>query len=205
MISPTQRRQGSTARVCSATRCARPVPARLLRPGILRHEFLGTILVLFTILGFSGCTGYRLGTGAEPKFATLYIAPVKSEALVPQARTLVTTAVREAFIRDGRVALVNTPGEAEAVLEITLSGYGRTETVARSDDTGLGRRFDVSLTAFATLTDNRAKQPYFSRRTLDAKRGAFTDSGLVPSEYQALPLLAELLATEAVHAALDTW
>jgi hypothetical protein len=33
----------------------------------------------------------------------------------------------------------------------------------------------------------------------------FTDSGLVPSEYQALPLLAELLAGETVHAVLDTW
>jgi hypothetical protein len=164
-------------------------------------------LFVFSLAVFllTGCAAYKLGTGSAPKFATLYVSPVASESLIPQARTLVTSAIREAFIRDGRVALVDSATEADAVLEITLAGYGRTETVARSDDTGLARRFDVTLQAHATLTDNRTKEQYFTRRQLDAKRGVFTDSGLVPSEYQALPLLAELLANEAVDAALDTW
>ncbi|HEY8993658.1 MAG TPA: LPS assembly lipoprotein LptE [Lacunisphaera sp.] len=153
----------------------------------------------------TGCAGYRLGTGSEPKFATLYIPPVTSEALIPQARTLVTSAVREAFIKDGRVTLVDTASAADAVLTITLAGYERSVAVSRTDDTGLARRFDVTLKAQATLTDNRTKQAYFSRRSLDSTRGVFTDSGLVPSEYQALPLLAEQLANEAVHAALDIW
>ncbi len=59
--------------------------------------------------------------------------------------------------------------------------------------------------ARATLTDNRSKQAYFVQRTLTAKRGAFTDSGLVPAEYQTLPLLAEQLAGETLHAVLDVW
>lgn len=162
------------------------------------------VLALAGLL-FAGCAGYQLGTGSAPKFATLYVAPVTSEALLPQARTLVTGALREAFIRDGRVTLVDTAAEADAVLEVTLAGYERSVAVSRDDDTGLARRFDVTLQARATLTDNRSKQPYFTRRPLDTKRGVFTDSGLVPSEYQALPLLAEMLANEAVHAALDTW
>jgi outer membrane lipopolysaccharide assembly protein LptE/RlpB len=173
----------------------------MTRTGILAS----VTCLLLTVLGLTGCTGYQLGTGTTPKFATLYIPPVTSEALIPQARSLVTGAVREAFIRDGRVALVDSAAEADAVLEITLAGYGRTETVSRTDDTGLARRFDLALQAQATLTDNHTKQPYFSRRALEARRGVFTDSGLVPSEYQALPLLAEQLAREAVHAVLDTW
>jgi hypothetical protein len=40
---------------------------------------------------------------------------------------------------------------------------------------------------------------------LTAKRGVFTDSGLVPAEYEGMPLLAEQLASEAAHAVLDTW
>ena len=91
------------------------------------------------------------------------------------------------------------------MLTVTLAAYNRTVAVSRPDDTGLARRFDVTLQAKATLTDNRTKQPYFTSRPIDAKRGVFTDSGLVPSEYQALPLLAELLASETVHAVLDTW
>jgi len=167
----------------------------------------------FTVLGFlssvlaftAGCSSYQLGTGTAPKFSTLYIAPVTSEALIPQARVLVATQVREALIRDGRVALTNRAEDADAVLTITLSSYDRKVVVSQETDTGRARRFDVTLLAKLTLTDNRTKQPYFTQRPVTASRGVFTDSGLVPSEYEGLPLLAESLATETVHAVLDTW
>jgi hypothetical protein len=161
--------------------------------------------LLPAVLGFVGCANYHLGTGAAPQFASLYVAPVTSDALIPQARALVATQVREALIRDGRVALADSPEQADAVLTIVLSSYNRQVVVSRQDDTGLARRFDVTLVAHATLVDNRTKQVYFSQRPLEAKRGVFTDSGLVPSEYQGLPLLAEDIANATVHAVLDTW
>ena len=170
---------------------------------LLRTTHLVNLLIIGCAL--TGCTSYQLGTGSTAKFTTLFIAPITSEALIPQAQALVTTQLREAFIHDGRVQLVNSAESADAVLTVTLAGYNRAVAVSRPDDTGLARRFDVTLTAKATLTDNRTKQAYFTSRLLEAKRGVFTDSGLVPSEYQALPLLAELLAGEAVHAVLDTW
>ncbi len=174
-------------------------------PSVLRR--LPTVAcLLFSVLCFTaGCAHYRLGTGATLKFSTLYVAPVSSDALIPQARVLVTTQVREALLRDGRVTLVDSPDQADATLTIVLHSYGRTVAVSRTDDTGLARRFDVKLEARATLVDNRTKQPYFAQRPLEATRGVFTDSGLVPSEYEALPLLAEQLAKETVHAVLDTW
>lgn len=166
----------------------------------------GYLFSLFaTGMLLTGCAGYQLGTGTAPKFSTLFIAPVASEALIPQAQALATTQLRDAFSRDGRVTLVNSAAAADAVLLITLTGYNREETVSLQNDTGLARRFDVTLKAHATLTDNRTKQDLFIRRPLTAKRGVFTDSGLVPAEYQSLPLLAELLAKEATHAVLDTW
>lgn len=164
------------------------------------------LLPLLMAAGFiAGCAHYQLGTGAKLRFTTLFIAPVRSDALLPQARTLVGTQLREAFLRDGRVTLVDSPEAAEAVLEVNLAGYNRTVVVSRPEDTGRARRFDVTLTAKATLRDNRTKEAYFTDRTLTADRGVFTDDGLVSSEYQTLPLLAENLAGEAVHAVLDTW
>lgn len=153
----------------------------------------------------SACANYKLGAGGTLKFSTLFVAPVTSEALLPQARVLVTTQIREALLRDGRVTLVDSADQADAVLTVSLHRYNRSVAVSRPDDTGLARRFDLTLEARATLTDNRTKQPYFTQRQLEAKRGVFTDSGLVPSEYEALPLLAEILGKEAVHAVLDTW
>ena len=161
--------------------------------------------LLCGVLFLSGCGSYQLGTGAKLKFSTLFIAPVTCEAMIPQAQALVTTQLREAFIRDGRVTLVDSPETAEVVLQISLTGYDRTVAVSLPTDTGLARRFDVNLRAQATLTDNRTKQDLFAKRPLAAQRGVFTDSGLIPSEYQALPLLAEQLASEAAHAVLDTW
>ncbi|WP_438483477.1 LPS assembly lipoprotein LptE [Oleiharenicola lentus] len=182
------------------------IPARPVSEKRAAARTMGLMgLCIALCFALSGCAGYQLGTGSTPQFSTLFIAPVKSEALIPQAQVLVTTQLREAIIRDSRVKLVDSPDSADATLHISLIGYDRAIAVARSDDTGLARRFDVSLRAQATLTDNRTKKDYFLQRPLLAKRGVFTDSGLVPSEYQAMPLLAEQLAKETVHAVLDTW
>ena len=153
----------------------------------------------------SACAHYQLGTGAKIKFSTLYIAPVVNKAMIPQAQAIMTTQLREAFIRDGRVSLVNSPDSADAVLTVTLIGYDRTVAVAQANDTGLARRFDLALQAHVTLSDNTHKKTYFADRPLTATRGVFVDSGLVPAEYEILPLLAEQLANETLHAALDVW
>lgn len=180
-----------------------PRPLELLSPGWDRWLRLGGLVV--GIAALSACAHYQLGTGAKVRFNTLFIAPVSITTAIPQAQVLVATQVREAFIHDGRVTLVNSPEEADAVLQISLTGYDRVVAVSRPDDTGLARRFDVTLQAKATLTDNRSKEAYFVQRPLKATRGAFTDSGLVPAEYATMPLLAEQLATETVHAVLDVW
>jgi hypothetical protein len=91
------------------------------------------------------------------------------------------------------------------VLMVKLSSYGRQVVVSQQNDTGRARRFEVTLLAHATLMDNRTRAAYFTERQLEAKRGVFTDSGLVPSEYEGMPLLAETLANQTVHAVLDTW
>lgn len=166
---------------------------------------LRSLLSVLCMFCLTGCAGYRLGTGVEQKFATLFVAPVTSDVILPQARAELTTRLREAFIRDGRVRLTADAGEADAVLRVAIAGYGREVAVSRADDTGLGRRFDVTLRTRATLLNNRGAQPWFTDRVLEARRGAMTDDGLVPAEHQLLPILAEDIATEAVRATLDTW
>lgn len=186
---PPRRRNGSdfSERVVSAR-------AKL---AVLCAVALGAIL--------AGCGRYHPAREPEIGFTTLHVAVVKSEAIVPQAHALVTTRLREAFIRDGRVQLVDSADEADAVLSVVLEKYARDITVAQPNDTGLARRYDVTLTARATLTDRRGGRNIFAARSLQARRGAFSDSGNVQAEYQLLPLLAEKLAEEAVRATLDRW
>ncbi|HEY4300894.1 MAG TPA: LPS assembly lipoprotein LptE [Candidatus Didemnitutus sp.] len=153
----------------------------------------------------TGCANYHLGSGGTVKFSRIYVAPVKSEALIPQAEALVTTQLREAFLKDGRVTLADSPGDADAILKVVLASYQHDVTVAQSQDTGLARRFEVSLRAKITLTNARTNQPYFTDRVVTAHRGVFVDSGLQQSDYQTLPVLAEALAGDVLHAALDVW
>ena len=51
--------------------------------------------------------------------------PVENKTLLPQARALVSTQLREAFARDARVMLVNSPAEADATLAVTITSYRR--------------------------------------------------------------------------------
>ena len=171
----------------------------------LRLLALPLSVVLLGIAVLTGCSHYRLGTGQNLAFQTLYVAPVENKTMLPQAVALVSTALRDEFLRDGRVTLVNSPEQADATLTLTLSDYHRDVATVRPGDTGLARTFTLTLGATVTLHDNRAGRDLFSKRPVDAGRDAYTDSGQLQSEYQSLPLLAGALAKKISHAALDVW
>lgn len=153
----------------------------------------------------TSCSHYQLGTDAKLAFHTLYVAPVGNKTHLPQARELVSTQLREAFAHDARITLVSAPESADATLTVVLTDYHRDVTSVREGDTGLARKFNLTLGATATLRDNRAGKNLFEARPVNAVRESFTDSGQLQSEYQTLPLLADALAAKVTHAALDVW
>jgi hypothetical protein len=166
----------------------------------------GVLLSLIAcVLLVTGCANYRLGTGATPTFGTLYVEPVANKTLLPQSQALLSTRLRESFARDARVQLVNSPGAADATLVVIISDYHRDVAAVREGDTGLARKFNVTLGATCTLRDNRTGKALFENRPITAVREVFTDSGQLQAEYQTLPLLADALAAKVVHTALDTW
>jgi hypothetical protein len=170
----------------------------LLRSFLLCSCLVGCGLLL-------GCAHYQLGTGATPGFHTVYVAPVENQTLLPQSQALLTTELRESFARDGRIALVNSADSADVTLKVTISNYGRDVAAARTDDTGLARKFNVTLGVVCTLNDRRTGKAIFENRPVHAAREVFTDSGQLQAEYQTLPLLAEAVAGKVVHATLDVW
>ena len=163
------------------------------------------LLCLTGVLLLSGCANYRLGTGGQVSFRTLYVAPVVNESNAPQAVAIVSTQIREAFLHDSRVILVNTAEEADATLTVHLLKYSREAQTRQTIDTGLARKFDVTLNAEATLRDNRSNKLLFEKRQVQATRQVFVDSGQLQAEYQNIPLLAETLAKNVLGATLDVW
>lgn len=173
-------------------------------------------LLLVAALALQGCSHYHLGTGAGPGFATIFIPPTKNKTTIAQSQATLTTLVREAFIKDGRVTVVDDAAEADTTLTITLTNYRRDNAANREDDNGLARKFTLRLSATISLRDNRTGKMLVDGRQVEVQREAFVDNGLgsVPfgesndqlqSEYNTFPLLAQLLATKATHAVLDVW
>ena len=151
-----------------------------------------------------GCSDYHLGTEGTLAFTTLYVEPVENETTVPQARALLSTQIREAFARDGRVALVNSAAEADAVLRVVVKEFRRDVSSLLEQDPGRARKFALVLGVDCTLRLNNG-DTLFSARRVEATRDAFTDGGQLQAEYQTLPLLADSLAQKITHTVLDVW
>jgi hypothetical protein len=173
-------------------------------------------LILCAALASAGCAHYKLGAGSAPSFGTLYVEPVKNKTTIAQSQAVVSTYLRQAFIRDGRVTVVDNAADADATLQVTLISYHRDNAANREDDNGLARKFTLRMWASCTLRDNRTGRLLFDDRVIGVQREAFTDNGLgsVPfgtsndqlqSEYNTFPLLADALSERVTHAVLDTW
>lgn len=182
----------------------RPTSPPHRRPRVAAIRLASVLFVAAASLWLSGCAHYRLGTGSTPAFHTLYVEAVANKTMLPQAREIVSTQIRTAFLRDGRVTLVNSASEADATLSVTLVDYHRDVAAVREGDTGLARKFDLTLGVDCTLRQ-RDGTVLFQDRRVNAQREAFTDSGQLQAEYQTVPLLAEALATKITHTTLDVW
>jgi hypothetical protein len=157
------------------------------------------------LLFLASCGHYQLGTRGKLAFTSLYVEPVESQTHLPQGRALIETQIRESFAKDGRVVLVNSPGEADATLHVTIRDYHRDVASVLESDPGRARKFALVLGVDCTLRQAQTGAVLFIDRRVTAQRDAFTDGGQLQSEYQALPLLAESLAGKITHAVLDVW
>ncbi len=168
--------------------------------------------LLLPVLFFTGCSHYQLGTESKLTFTRLYIAPVENTAALPQAAAVFSTQLRDAFLRDSRVTLVNSSEEADATLTVSLAQLTRGVATARPDDTGLARKFEITVHALCTLRDNHTHTALFEKRSVNATRQLFTtpspyvsESDQLQAEYNLMPQLATALADRIAHTVLDVW
>jgi hypothetical protein len=176
------------------------------------RPLFAAITCLVFALTFTGCAHYQLGTQGRLTFSRLYVAPVQNDAALPQAVALVSSQLRDALLRDNRLTLVNTPEEAEATLTVNLQRLDRRVATVRPDDTGLARKFELTLTALCTLRDTRDGSVLFENRPVETMRQVFTTptpdiraSDQLQAEFNSLPHLAKTLADRIAHTVLDVW
>jgi hypothetical protein len=175
-----------------------------------------TFLALVALSLSTGCKSYQLGHPAELPFETIYIQPAKNDSFAPQAQALVSSEVREAVIRDGRVKLVADQSAADVVLIMTLTDYTRSGGASRQDDTERAQNFDLSLRVQLDLYDQANGKYLFEGRRIQARANAYLDNpyaaagtpntqGLIQSEFNAMPRLARDLGRKAADELLSAW
>lgn len=183
------------------------------------HSIRRTISTLSSVLALAlcgGCASYHLGSPAEPEFESLYVRPAQNESFAPQAQALVSTQLRQALIRDGRIAIVSDPAQADAILEVTLTDYSRSAAARQSTDTVTAQNFDLRLDAQLSLYNQNSGNYYFQGRQLSERSSAYVENpyadpsalntdSYIQSEYNAMPRLARGLARKIADEVLSPW
>ncbi|ADE55960.1 LPS assembly lipoprotein LptE [Coraliomargarita akajimensis] len=180
-------------------------------------RLLSLSLLGLAAIAISGCASYKMGSSAPIPFETLYVEATANESFAPQAQAAVSAKIRDTFIRDGRVQLVNSPKKADAILSITLTDYRRTGNTRNPNDTVRAQDFTITLQAEASLYDNETQQFLFEKRQLSENTSAYAGNpydktgtpdqtqSYFQAEYQAMPTLARGLARQITDTVLSTW
>ena len=178
----------------------------------LTGPLIGLVSIVVLSL-LNGCANYHLGSSAEIPFKSIYIKPATNHSFAPQAQPIVSAQIREMFIHDGRVKLVTSEEEADAVLYVDLTKYDRSAGARNSQDTVRANDFDVRLTAEASLFDRSNGVYLFKERSVQATTNAYignpySDSEIISykqSERQALEQLAREIARKITDEVLSPW
>jgi hypothetical protein len=161
------------------------------------------ILFCVVSLGLTGCAGYRLGpaNGLAPGTKSVQISPFVNQTLEPRLTDAVTSQMRRQLQRDGTYRLA-THDDGDILVTGVITGFNRQELGFSSKDTLTVTDFRLSLTAQVT-----AREKSTGKVLLDQRVTGFTlirvGRDLTSSERQALPLLAESLAENAVALLAD--
>jgi hypothetical protein len=162
-----------------------------------------TLAVIAVELLFQGCASYQAGDGTEAPFSTLQISPVSNESNAPQITQVVNHDLREVFIKNGQVQVETTGTDAK--LNVTLTRYERETIATNSQDTGLARKYALTLTASCDLINLAEENPYFLNREVSVTLDIFLDSGQTQAETNAIPLLSKKLAEAIATEVLQVW
>ncbi|MBT7741296.1 MAG: hypothetical protein HN727_05790 [Opitutae bacterium] len=122
-----------------------------------------------------GCR-YALGPAGELSFDRLYVRVVQNDSLAPQAGALLSRALREEILREGRARIVNSQEDADAILTVRLIDYDQIPEAYRSDDTVLAASFRLRLFALAHLNSSPSGKSLLKETLFNSNASTITSS-----------------------------
>lgn len=169
------------------------------RRSLFSLAFLG-LLACF----IAGCSHYHLGGPGELPFKTVYVPPVKNSSFAPQVQAMLTQQVIAKLQEQQAVKIVSS-SSADVTLYVTVTDYDRDVASTQASDTFLAESFNLIMVADVTLADNRTGKNLITSRPIEASQQAFVTGGFQPSEYQAMPVLTEEVASKVSDMVTSVW
>ncbi len=162
------------------------------------------LLSLPVLLFLGGCVGYRLGSTLPDGIDSVALVPVVNTTAEPGLEMAVTRAMRSFIQFDGRLDLTS-PDQADALIEITLTGY-RSRPIAYDEDTTAVKPLDYRqrISASAVLRDKHSDKALRKADNYGESIFAF-DSDLSTSKRSAVPAAAEELARLLYTDLFESW
>ena len=181
-----------------------------------RHACMVAMLAFFNLALICGCNSYQLGSPVELPFESIYIKPATNDSFAPQAQTLLSTQIRDAFIRDGRTKIVTSREVADAVLVINMTDYSRRAAARQSVDTTAAASFSLVIAAEVSLFNQNKGDYYFQERIIKESSSAYVNNpyaapavaqtqDFLQMEYQAMPRLTHDLSRRIADEVLSAW
>ena len=160
--------------------------------------------ILVGALLLCGCNSYQLGPPVNLPFKTVYVAPIKNKSFAPQAHSTLTNQLANAFLSEG-VLTLHTKDKANATLSVVVDKYDRGISATDETDSQLARSISASLSAKATLIDNRTGKVYFRDIAFSTSATVYDNAGFQQAEYQVMPILARDLSRKIHQYVISMW
>jgi len=148
--------------------------------------------------------GYQLGGTRPEGIETVHVASIVNTTTEPAIELQVTHALRQRIQFDGRLKLLNSPENADAVIEVELTNYKLTSIAFRDDLKTTPAEYRLRITGVATLKDAGTGEILSESKTYGEAR-FFFESDLTTSKRNALPTAAEELAKFMVDDLIERW
>ena len=162
------------------------------------NKFLAKIFILSVLTAIlTGChyhVGYPV---AKSGIKSIYVAPAVTEAVVAQMSGILSRQIREEIAYLGITSL-DSEVNSDAVLETTITHYGRSIGSVDEYDTDVAKTLSLNATIRCSLKNNYSGEYLFKDKTLSASLSINAADSAQSIEYQRMPQLSHKLAKQLV-------
>ncbi len=163
------------------------------------------IIFVFAACLLCGCMHYSKGTGSDIPFTTIYIEPVKNDALVHHIRATLSSQIRQKIAKHPQLTLLNSNESADACLTVKIKDFSQSVATTKPDDTVRAKSFTLEITAECSLFDNRTGQYLFKQHIVSASIESQAEGDYLWNKTKTLPQLSDKLADKIYDVVCKPW